>query len=274
MAAAATACAFGTATAAEFSLESAPPVVVKTVPVAGTTDIDPSTAEIRVTFSKTMQDGGWSWTTWGEEQFPETTGEPCYLTDGRTCVLPVKLEPGKFYATWINSDRFGNFKDADGRPAVPYLLTFSTGADSPSKGETRAHPTADNIAVEHVALRFLAAIRDKEDDVLKELSVDRIKGWRDALPHFAFELRERFLQFTGKAFALHAGESLVEGDYAAVKCTGPKELEGKYLVLFFVRTEQGWRNALIRNSPPDTSLKTHMASFVDEIQKAPATKNP
>ena len=54
------------------------------------------------------------------------TGSPTYEDDKRTCVLPVKLEPGKTYAIWVNSDKFGNFKDADGRSAVPYLLVFRT----------------------------------------------------------------------------------------------------------------------------------------------------
>ncbi len=113
--------------AAEITLESAPPVVVKTVPVAGATDVDPGLTELRVTFSKAMQDGSWSWSTWGQENYPETTGKPRYLADARTCVLPVKLEPNRFYAIWLNSDKFQNFKDTGGRPAVPYLLTFFTG---------------------------------------------------------------------------------------------------------------------------------------------------
>lgn len=115
-----------TSFAAEISLESAPPVVVKTVPVAGATDADPALTEIKVTYSKAMQDGSWSWSTWGEENYPETTGAPRYLADGRTCVLPVKLQLGKFYAIWLNSDKFKNFTDAQGRAAVPYLLTFTT----------------------------------------------------------------------------------------------------------------------------------------------------
>jgi len=41
-------------------------------------------------------------------------------------VLPVKLEPGKTYAVWVNSEKFDNFKGADGRSAVPYLLVFKT----------------------------------------------------------------------------------------------------------------------------------------------------
>lgn len=108
------------------SLESAPPVVVKSVPVAGSTGVDPALGEIAVTFSKAMQDGSWSWSTWGDENFPELTGKPGYQADGRTCVVPVKLKPGKFYAIWLNSEKFRNFKDRAGNPAVPYLLTFQT----------------------------------------------------------------------------------------------------------------------------------------------------
>jgi len=114
------------ATAATLSLDTAPPVVVTTQPMAGATGVDAGLAELSVTFSKPMQDRSWSWSTWGEENYPEMAGEPRYLDDGRTCVLPVKLEPGKFYATWLNSQKFKNFMDLDGRPAVPYLLTFTT----------------------------------------------------------------------------------------------------------------------------------------------------
>jgi hypothetical protein len=120
--------------AARISLASAPPVVVRTVPEAGSTGVDVSLTEIRVTFSKPMQDGSWSWSTWGEENFPDMTDKPHYLPDGRTCVLPVKLKPGKFYATWLNSNKFKNFAAADGQPAVPYLLTFQT-AGTAEKGE-------------------------------------------------------------------------------------------------------------------------------------------
>jgi RNA polymerase sigma-70 factor (ECF subfamily) len=73
-----------------------------------------------------MKDASWSWSTLSEESFPKTVGEPKYLADKRTCVLPVKLKPGKTYALWLNSERFGNFRDADGQSAVPYLLVFKT----------------------------------------------------------------------------------------------------------------------------------------------------
>lgn len=124
----------GTTRAAEATLESAPPVVVRTEPVAGAPRVDPRTSEILVTYSKAMQEGSWSWSTWGEENFPEIVGEPKYLADGRTCVIKVKLQPDKFYALWLNSDKFKNFKDANGQPAVPYLLAFRTSGAGGGEG--------------------------------------------------------------------------------------------------------------------------------------------
>src|SRR5690349_13647382 len=87
----------GTAHAQEITLEAAPPVVIKTVPEAGADAVDPGLTEIRVTFSKKMHDDSWSWSTASQESFPETTGKPKYAEDERTCVLPVKLRPGKTY---------------------------------------------------------------------------------------------------------------------------------------------------------------------------------
>ena len=91
------------ARAEDVTLESVPPVVLKTVPEAGTADVDPQLTEIKVTFTKDMQDGTWSWAMLSKESFPQLNGQPKYLADKRTCVLPVKLEPGKTYAVWLNS---------------------------------------------------------------------------------------------------------------------------------------------------------------------------
>lgn len=116
----------GVTNAQGVTLESVPPVVVKTVPAAGACDVEASTNEIQVTFSKKMTDRSWSWSTLSKDSFPEIEGKPKYLKDNKTCVLPVKLEPGKTYAIWINSSKFRNFKDASGKPAIPYLLVFKT----------------------------------------------------------------------------------------------------------------------------------------------------
>jgi hypothetical protein len=114
------------APAEDLTIEAARPVVIKTVPEAGTAEVDSKLTEIQVTFSKDMHDGSWSWSQASKETFPTVDGKPKYLTDKRTCVLPVKLGPGKTYAIWVNSQKFGKFKDTEGRPAVPYLLVFKT----------------------------------------------------------------------------------------------------------------------------------------------------
>jgi len=128
----------------KISLESAPPVVVRTVPMAGGAGVDPALTEIRVTYSKPMQDGSWSWNIWNEENYPETTGKPRYLSDGCTCVLPVNLKPDKFYAIWLNNDQSRNFTDTNGKPAMPYLLTFRTGT-STGAGEQRLKALVENF---------------------------------------------------------------------------------------------------------------------------------
>jgi len=103
-----------------------PPVVVETWPVSGAEDIVPEEAEIRVRFSKPMADASWSWSTAWENSTPEFIGQPHYEADGKTCVLKVKLEPGRTYGFWLNSENFHGFKDRDGRPAIPYPLIFKT----------------------------------------------------------------------------------------------------------------------------------------------------
>ena len=106
--------------------EDKPPVVMKTSPESGSKNVDPSISEIRVTFNKEMMDQSWSWVQVAPENFPELTGSPRYLEDRRTCVVNVKLEPGKTYIIWLNTQKFVNFKDKDGHPARPYLLIFET----------------------------------------------------------------------------------------------------------------------------------------------------
>jgi len=79
-----------------------------------------------VTFSKDMMDGSWSCSQVSDESFPQIIGKPRYLDDKKTCVVNVKLVPKKTYVIWLNSQQFRNFKDADGKSAVPYLLVFET----------------------------------------------------------------------------------------------------------------------------------------------------
>lgn len=112
------------------SVKSLPPSVVSTVPQAGDTAVDAATREIRVTFSKDMTtQRSWSVVQLSKETVPLIDGEVRYLEDKRTCVIPVKLEPGKKYAVWFNKDKFKGFRDAENNPAIPYLLVFQTKAN-------------------------------------------------------------------------------------------------------------------------------------------------
>jgi RNA polymerase sigma-70 factor (ECF subfamily) len=106
--------------------QAVPPVVIETVPQSGDAAVDPALTEIRVVFSKPMQDGSWTWAKRGDGNFPVVSGQPKLLADGRTCVLPVRLQPGKVYPIWLNSEYQHDFKDREGRSAVPYLLIFET----------------------------------------------------------------------------------------------------------------------------------------------------
>lgn len=117
----------GLARAQGVSVNEMPPSVVKTVPQCGDIAVDAVAAkQIAVTFSKDMMDNSWSWTQISDESFPKIVGKPRYLGDKRTCVADVTLEPKKTYVIWLNSQKFGNFKDASGKSAVPYLLVFQT----------------------------------------------------------------------------------------------------------------------------------------------------
>jgi RNA polymerase sigma-70 factor (ECF subfamily) len=102
-----------------------PPRIVSTDPKVGETDVDPSLKEIRITFDKDMGTG-FSWTG-GPPDFPPTPdGQQAKWSDKRTCVLPVKLEAARYYRVGINSTSFHNFRSADGVPANPSALYFTT----------------------------------------------------------------------------------------------------------------------------------------------------
>jgi Big-like domain-containing protein len=109
-------------------IDSMAPVVVKTIPEAGTKDVSPGVMEIKVTFSKEMTDQSWSWSTAWKDSSPEGIGKPRYEANQRTCVLKVNLKPNTTYGYWINSQSFHGFKDKQGHAAVPYLLVFRTKA--------------------------------------------------------------------------------------------------------------------------------------------------
>jgi beta-lactamase regulating signal transducer with metallopeptidase domain len=102
------------------------PIIVKSSPEIGATDVDPSTTEISVTFDRDMDVGGYSWTGAGPNHPPTPEGQSPVWIDKRTCVLPVQLKKSKFYRVGINASSFQNFRSAMGIPAETTAVYFVT----------------------------------------------------------------------------------------------------------------------------------------------------
>ncbi|MBP1643413.1 MAG: sigW 13 [Acidobacteria bacterium] len=103
------------------------PRVVALAPADGAGAVDPALAELRVTFDRAMADG-WSWVMESPESFPTMTGKAFLTPDGREAVLPVRLEAGRSYVVWLNSDRYQGFRGRDGAALAPVRWAFSTAA--------------------------------------------------------------------------------------------------------------------------------------------------
>lgn len=108
------------------TVDSVAPVVVKTIPEAGTKDVAAGEVEIKVTFSKEMADNSWSLSSAWKGSEPAIIGKPRYAADKKTCILKVKLEPNTTYGYWINSQKFTGFRCKQGKAAIPYFIVFQT----------------------------------------------------------------------------------------------------------------------------------------------------
>jgi len=68
---------------------------------------------------------------------PVPDGQKGQWRDKRTCVLPVKLEAGRFYRVGINSTSYQNFSSEHGLAARPSAIYFTTqGASDELKAMT------------------------------------------------------------------------------------------------------------------------------------------
>ena len=107
------------------TIEMMPPVVIQSTPQSGAINVDPSTTELRVTFSKDMKTDSWSCLQFSKESWPGLSPRG-FTKDQRTFVANVKLQPGKTYVVEINDEDHKNFKDASERSAMPYMIVFRT----------------------------------------------------------------------------------------------------------------------------------------------------
>lgn len=104
------------------------PEIVKLEPENGARDVDPATKTLSVTFNTPMGEG-MSWTGSGPN-FPTIPAgqKPRWSADGRTCTLPVSLEPDHEYRLGLNSLSHINFQSRWGVPLEPVVYRFRTRA--------------------------------------------------------------------------------------------------------------------------------------------------
>lgn len=100
------------------------PAIVEMVPADAAVNVDPSLGELRVTFDRPMAPG-FSWVG-GGERYPEVLGVARWSDDRKSCILPVKLRPGRDYELSLNSKYIQNFRDPSGAPLEPTEWKFRT----------------------------------------------------------------------------------------------------------------------------------------------------
>jgi len=116
-------------TAKELSLADMNPVVVSTFPIVGETTVDPATTKIIIKFSQDMMTTNmWSVVKLNNANFPYLNGDVYFEKDMRTFVMPVNLEPQVVYAFSVNSANKRGFTGVSGKAALPYIVSFKTGA--------------------------------------------------------------------------------------------------------------------------------------------------
>ncbi len=104
---------------------NAPPRVIATTPRIGQTGVDPGLKAITVTFDHAMSPT-FSWTG-ALDRFPpgRPGGKPSWRGK-RTCVLPVRLQPGRYYRVGVNSESHRGFRSVGGVPAALSVIYFCT----------------------------------------------------------------------------------------------------------------------------------------------------
>jgi Big-like domain-containing protein len=106
------------------------PKIVSFKPQNGATDVDPATKTLAVTFDMPMGEG----MTWlgGGGKMPKTPKgtTATWSKDGKTCTLPVELEPEHDYGMALNAgqniSRWNNFQSKWGIPLEPVGYEFRT----------------------------------------------------------------------------------------------------------------------------------------------------
>ncbi len=221
----------------KITVKSMPPSVVKTVPQAGDTEVDPSLKEVSVTFSKNMMTKEmWSWCSQSPETFPEIDKTKIrYLKNKRTCVLPVKLKLGKTYVIWINTQKFNYFKDTESNSAVPYLLVFQTAGKAVSSSKHGAKAVAVSTAKAWLSLvdngKYVESWNEAAQYFKSAVSKDQ---WREAI------------QSARKPLGKNLSRELMSKNYHTSLPGAP---DGEYVVIQFKASFENKKSAIETITP-------------------------
>ncbi len=119
------------------------PRVASASPDDGAADVDPAARELRVTFDQDMDRGMSVATSGGGPTDPLDPSARARWAGARTIVVPLKLRPNQDYELSINTERFQNFTNKRGRPAVPYPIRFRTAGGQAKGAKKGAAANAD-----------------------------------------------------------------------------------------------------------------------------------
>jgi hypothetical protein len=100
------------------------PKVVQSFPAEGAS-VPAGVIVLKIVFSQAMAPDGWSYSHADTGAFPNCLGEPRMLADQRTFVLLCTVGAHQDFALQINAAP--QFANANGHPAAPTVLHFSTG---------------------------------------------------------------------------------------------------------------------------------------------------
>ena len=158
-----------------------PPRIVSVSPAVGSTDVDPATSEIVVMFDRDMQ-GGFSWTGGGPDYPPMAENMKPHWRNTRTCVLPVKMEVGRFYRVGINSKSHGNFRSVEGVSAMPSAVYFTTKGAPKELVDKIKKPTIVDLTPKHGAANVDP--KTKEIRVTFDMPMGPEFSWTGGPPSF------------------------------------------------------------------------------------------
>lgn len=121
------------------------PKIVKMFPENNATKVDPNISQVYITFDIPMGSGrAWAHRNDGTQLDHDPDGPVFWTEDQLTSVAPVKLQPNKKYAVYLNIRPFIGFASLSGVPSEAVVYRFETG-DGPLDEKKRTELAKKNF---------------------------------------------------------------------------------------------------------------------------------